>query len=79
VLGLVRCIAESARTKSLHSFGMALTIAFTFYMIVFHSLSNLPLDQALYFEVNYTLLCLHELAQPDEIGGIQPGKEIGGS
>jgi len=63
VAGLVRCIAESARTKSLHTFGMALTIAFTFYMMVFHSLSNLPLDQALYFEVHYTLLCLHELAQ----------------
>ena len=57
----MRCIAESARTKSLHCFGMALTIAFTFYMVVFHSLSNLPLDQALYFEV-YTLL--HTLVPP---------------
>jgi hypothetical protein len=49
--GLVRCLAESASTKSLHSVGVAFTFAFTFYMVIFHSLSNLPLDQALYFEV----------------------------
>ena len=45
------CADESVKAKSVGCYGMALTMAFTFYMVVFHSLSNLPLDQPLYFEV----------------------------
>ena len=49
--GVAVCVGESLKARSLHCFGTSLAIAFTFYMVVFHTLSNLPLDQALYFEV----------------------------
>ena len=73
---MVLCAHESVKAKSVGCFGMALTMAFTFYMVVFHSLSNLPLDQPLYFEVcpaSSFLLCLcptcHMVATHD-IGGV---------
>jgi hypothetical protein len=60
LLGLARSIREvtatekgtAASSSRRSTFGVGVTLAFAFYMVVFHSLSNLPLDQPLYFEVH---------------------------
>ena len=60
MLGLARSIREATATErgagggssGRCTFGVGVTLAFAFYMLVFHSLSNLPLDQPLYFEVH---------------------------
>ena len=52
LVGLGCCVYECGCARSHKCFGAGLAVAFFFYMIVFHCLSNLPLDQALYFEVH---------------------------
>ncbi len=64
LLGLARSIREATATERWtergtgasssrrSTFGVGVTLAFAFYMVVFHALSNLPLDQPLYFEVH---------------------------
>mmetsp|Transcript_27528 Transcript_27528/g.65124 ORF Transcript_27528/g.65124 Transcript_27528/m.65124 type:complete len:530 (-) Transcript_27528:41-1630(-) len=52
LLGVLRSLTESLSARSLDSAGFAIALAFTFYMVLFHYLSNLPLDQPLYFGVH---------------------------
>ena len=48
----MRCVLEGVRLRSVHCYGIAASLSFCFYMLVFHTLSNLPLDQPLYFEAS---------------------------
>ena len=52
LLGLGLCGVEAVRERSSKGFGAGVALMLAFYMVVFHCLSNLPLDQALYFEVH---------------------------
>lgn len=52
VLGVLRSVVGALSNSTGASVGVAFLTSFTFYMIVFHMLSNLPLDQPLYFGVH---------------------------
>mmetsp|Transcript_9016 Transcript_9016/g.18003 ORF Transcript_9016/g.18003 Transcript_9016/m.18003 type:complete len:791 (-) Transcript_9016:130-2502(-) len=52
VVGFGRTVVAMLKKGPGAAVGFAILFAFTFYMIVFHCLSNLPLDQPLYFGVH---------------------------
>uniref|UniRef100_A0A7S4JJE5 DUF2723 domain-containing protein n=1 Tax=Guillardia theta TaxID=55529 RepID=A0A7S4JJE5_GUITH len=51
-VGLSRVVVDCFSSRRLNTAGFAFTCSFIFYMVVFHCLSNLPLDQPLYFGVH---------------------------
>jgi hypothetical protein len=55
LLGLIRCACECVRERRVNTAGSALAVAYLVYMLVFHSLANLPLEQPLYYAGHTTL------------------------
>jgi hypothetical protein len=51
-LGFARCLLDCAARRSANTVGVAFAGAYVTYMVVFHLLANLPLDQPLYLGVH---------------------------
>lgn len=51
-LGFARCLLDCAARRSANTVGVAFAGAYVTYMVVFHMLANLPLDQPLYLGVH---------------------------